>query len=315
MITVRIGGGLGNQMFQYAFGRALSLRMGDRLQIDPGSLYDTTPRSYEKYRKLDKTRRRFEKYRDYGLSTAFAINPPWNLWARFAKAVPIPYFSAAMNKYYAPMLGELGYWRYVKDEATMRFNPSFLHCSGNTYAEGFWRSEKYFKDQEDAIRKDFTFRHRLEGETAKLGDEIAAVNAVCLHVRRGDNIWNIPGSQKTHIMSPMSYYDRAMALMKEKIGRDMKVYVFSDDPTWCEENMKFDVPYAFVGDEHAGVQDRDHLQLMSLCKHFIIPESTFSWWAAWLSASKDKVIICPDVMFKDKILETKDIIPEGWIRI
>ena len=315
MITVKIHGGLGNQMFQHAFARALALRTNSDLKIDPGALYDTTPRGYEKYRKLDKTRRRFEKYRDYGISTAFAIDPPWNAWAKFTKAVPTPYFSAVMNKYYGKVFGKLGFWRYVKDEPTMRFNPAFLNLTGNLYLDGFWRSEKYFADQAEAIRKDFTFRHRLEGEAAKLGDEIATQNSVCLHVRRGDNVWNIPGSQKTHIMSPMSYYDRALALMKEKIGRDFKLYIFSDDPAWCIENMKFDVPYAFVGDELAGEQDRDHLQLMSLSKHFIIPESTFSWWAAWLSQNKNKVIICPDVMFKDKTLETKDIIPEGWLRI
>ena len=79
--------------------------------------------------------------------------------------------------------------------------------------------------------------------------------------------------------------------------------------------MKFDVAHEFVGDEHAGVETEGHLHLMSLAKHFILPESTFSWWAAWLSSNQDKVVIAPNEMFKDKTIETKDMIPGGWIRI
>ena len=314
MVTVKIHGGLGNQMLEYAFGRALALRNHDDLQVDPSSLYDITVREPDRFRKkYDTTWRKGVKYRSYGLADVFSIAPRFNMMASFESTVKIPYVATVVNKYYPALFAKMGIWKYVKEKG-MRFNPAMFELAGDVYLEGYWRSEKYFKDYADAIRKDFTFRHALEGDSARLGKEIAVGNSVCLHVRRGDNVWN-PASQKTHLVILMSYYERAIALMKEKAGADIKLYVFSDDIAWCRENMKFDVPIEFVGDEHKGIQDGGHLQLMSFCKNFIIPESTFSWWAAWLSSNKNKVVIAPDVMFKDLTIETQDMIPEGWIRI
>ncbi|MDE2018759.1 MAG: alpha-1,2-fucosyltransferase [Patescibacteria group bacterium] len=326
MITVKIHGGLGNQMFEYAFARALSLKNHDSLRVDPSSLYDITPREPDRYRKkYDKTWRKDVKYRSYGLADVFAINPAFNWVARIESVVKIPYVATIVNKYYPRVFGKLGVWKYIKEKG-MRFDPAYFNLKGNVYLEGYFRSEKYFKDYADTIRKDFTFRHPLEDDSARLGKEIAESNSVCLHVRRGDNVWN-PASQKTHLVIPMSYYEKAVAIIKERAGKDIGIYVFSDDIEWCRTNMKFDAPLTFVGDEHKGIQDGGHLQLMSLCKHFIIPESTFSWWAAWLAPSNlpraesrgveglGKIVIAPDEMFKDKTIETQDMIPEGWMRI
>jgi hypothetical protein len=304
MVTVKIQGGLGNQMFEYACARALSLHQGTGLRVDPASLFDITPRKWR-------------TPRNYALDIVFNLEPKLNLPARIQRAINIPYAATVFNKYYPRFMGKLGHWHYLNymDNAHHPFDPSIFELRGDVYLDGYWRSEKYFKKYSDVIRKDFTFRHELEGETAKIADQIrVAKNAVCLHVRRGDNIWN-KASQKTHILSPMDHFERAIAIMKQKIGDDMTVFIFSDDMPWCCENLRLHDRQVFVGEEHAGVEARDHLQLMSLCKHFIMPESTFSWWAAWLSTYKDKVVICPDVMFKDASIPTKDMIPEEWIRI
>ena len=300
MVTTKIHGGLGNQMLEYAMGRALAIRKNTELRVDPSSLFDITPRKNFTVRR-------------YALDMVFNIEPKLNFSARIARAVKIPYFATVFNKYYPIFLAKLGYWKYIKEQG-MAYDPELLEFEGDAYVNGYWRSDKYFKDQGDAIRKDFIFRHALTGEAAEVAHRISATKSVCLHVRRGDNLWN-PSSQKTHIMVGMDYFDKAVALMKEKIGSDMKVFVFSDGIDWCRENMKFDVAHEFVGDEHAGVEAEGHLHLMSLAKHFILPESTFSWWAAWLSSNQDKVVIAPNEMFKDKTIETKDMIPGGWIRI
>jgi hypothetical protein len=300
MVTMKIHGGLGNQMFQYAMARAMSLRLGVDIRIDPSTLVDPTPKKWK-------------TPRNYALSTVFNIDPQFNNFAKFEYAVRIPYFAIVFNKYYPRVLGKLGYWRYVKEQSEP-FHPEIAAATGDLYFDGYWRTEKYFKEYADAIRKDFTFRHELEGETAKVAEDIKNSNSVCLHIRRGDNAIS-PVSQKTHMVAPMTYNERAFAMMKEKAGSEIKLFIFSDDTAWCRANLRFDVPYVFVGDEHAGVEARDHLHLMSLCKNFIIPESTFSWWAAWLATNPKKIVISPDKLFVHNRIDTRDMIPPEWYRI
>lgn len=300
MITTRIHGGLGNQMFEYAMGRALSLKANDSLELDPTTLFDPT-----RWQHLTP--------RTYALNIVFNIEPKLSLPSRVVRALSIPYATRVWRRYYPPLFGKLGFWKYVAEDG-FPFKPELLELRGNIYLDGFWQTEKYFKGCEDVIRKDFTFRNPLAGETAKIAHDIQNSNSVCLHVRRGDAAHN-PVSQIVHILAPMKYYDDAMAKMKEKLGSNMKVFVFSDDMPWCRENLKLGVPTVFVGEEHAGLEARDHLHLMSLCKHFIIPESTFSWWAAWLSSNKDKVVIAPDPWFKVPTIDTRDLIPENWIKV
>lgn len=300
MVTIKIHGGLGNQMFEYALGRALSLRLGANLFLDPASLFDGTPR-----RQVSK--------RNYVLDQVFGIKPKLVLPARLTRRVQLYYLVTAFNRYYPRVLGMLGYWRYVREKA-YHFDPSILNLKGNLYLNGFWQSEKYFKEYESVLRKDFAFRHPLPKEAARMSAEMASRESVCLHVRRGDNVWS-PLSRKLHPLAPVDYYRQAVAMIKAKRGADIKVFIFSDDTAWCRENLPIDADHEFVGDEYAGPEGRDHLQLMTLCKHFIIPESTFSWWAAWLSANRGKIVIAPREWFRDPSIDTRDAIPAGWLRI
>jgi hypothetical protein len=300
MLTIKIHGGLGNQIFEYAFGRAFSLRLGSTLQLDPASLLDNTPRPH------------VTKW-NYILDQVFAIQPPIILPARITKVLQIYYVNTVFNRFYPVLLSAMGYWRYVK-ERTFAFDPFIFELRGNLYLNGYWQSERYFSDYESTIRKDLTFRHSLQGEAARLGNAIAAAESVCVHVRRQDKIWG-HSSRKLHMVAPIEYYDKALAFIRTKLGRDLKVYVFSDDTDWCRQHLRFSPDQVVVADELAGPGGRDHLQLMTLCKHFIIPESTFSWWAAWLSGNKNKIIVAPREWFCDKTIDTKDVVPAFWARI
>ena len=300
MITVRIHGGLGNQMFQYAFGRAFSLRANEPFELDPTSLFDPTH-----WKNLTP--------RNYALETVFTVKPNLSVPSRIVRTLKIPYATRVWRRYYPEIFGKLGVWRYVREEG-FPFDADRIKLRGNLYFDGFWQTEKYFADFEDEIRKDFTFRNQLTGEIGKIADDIRTANAVCLHVRRGDNVYN-PVSQKTHILAPMAYYEGAVGVMQKKIGNTMKLFIFSDDIPWCRDNFRLAENQFFVDDAYSGVEARDHLQLMSLCKHFIIPESSFSWWAAWLSPHQGKVVIAPTPWFKNPEIDTRDLIPESWISL
>jgi hypothetical protein len=117
-----------------------------------------------------------------------------------------------------------------------------------------------------------------------------------------------------HEIVGKDYYDRGIERIKSLTKID-KIYVFSDDVKWCEDNMKFEFPTMFVGDEYSGVKAEGHMALMSSCHNFIIPNSSFAWWSAWLSTYKDKIVIVPKQWFVDSSINSDDLIPSGWIRI
>lgn len=300
MVTVAIGGGLGNQMFQYAAGRALSLRTGSDLRLDPLEL-------------LDPKRRRRAAKRPYAMPTVFNIDPKLVLPAQFFRTVKVPYVPAIIGRFWGPALGKLGVWRYYRQQNATSFEPEMMALKGNVYIHGLWMSEDYFKDYEDVIRKDFEFREKLTGPSAALQEEIMRVKSVAIHVRRNDRVWG--GDASFFIMGTQEYYDKCLAVLREKIGTDFKLFIFSDSTDWCRKNLKFNEPHMFVGDEYAGALGGGHFQLMSSCKHFALPESTFSWWAAWLCKYKDKTIIVPKKLYNDPTLDTSHVHPEGWIKV
>jgi len=301
MITVKIHGGLGNQMFQYAMARALSLRNGDGLRIDPAPVFDRTP--WKHY-----------TFRNYALSTVFAIDPTFNLPAMIESKLSIPYFAKVFNKYYPRALGKAGYWRYIKEKHSYLFEPAVASAQGNIYLDGDWQTEKYFKDFERDIRSDFSFRNPLDGEKVALAERIKGTNAVCLNVRRQEIVRD-PVIGAVHNGVTPAFYEAAVALMKKKAGDGAVFYVISDEIEWCRENMKIDGKHIFIGDEYYGVEFRDALHLMSLCKHFIIPNSSFAWWGAWLATHKDKVVVAPKKWTNNDPAGAGDLLPDGWIGI
>ncbi|MEJ0001582.1 MAG: alpha-1,2-fucosyltransferase [bacterium] len=297
MIIVRLSGGMGNQMFQYAAGRALALKHDVSLALDPTFLNHRN--------RMPKFLRPHFVFRNFDLDV-------FNIQARIAKPSEIsfrnrPFFSGWLMLAIDAALRKIAV--FPGWEKFFSFDKKVLELGPDTYLEGYWQSPKYFSAIEEIIRKDFTLALPLSEKSEKLKKEIQSGVSVCVHVRRADFV-----ASSFHGTFGKEYYEAGIALVAKSVPVG-KVYVFSDDIAWCEKNLRFDVPTTFVGNEHAGRKGEGHLALMSACKHFIIPNSTFSWWAAWLGEHKGKIVITPKKWFADKSMNTNDLMPEAWVRI
>lgn len=278
MIYTRFHGRTGNQMFQYAAARALALRNGAEVALDDRLAIARGERSLT---------------RVFDLKFADAPKLPpaqnhsklrYNLWRYFGRS----------PKFYR--------------EPKLAFNEETLSQPDNTYLHGYWQSEKYFLDQADVIREDFSFP-QASGKNAELAEKIKETNSVSLHLRRGDYI-----SNPSHVVCAQPYYDAALAELISRLDQDPKIFVFSDDPDWARVNLKLPGTPIFVahnGEEH----DYEDMRLMSLCKHNIIANSSFSWWGAWLNQNKDRNVIAPKFWFGKEKLSNPDIWAQGWIKV
>lgn len=291
MITVNLMGGMGNQMFQYAVGKALSLKYQVPLQLDITELLDRTPRPNF-------------VFRDYDLDI-FCLQA--NLIAFSKKGI-------TNNKYIKWML------KTINSSLPIRFRKYFAEphfhytehinlVSSKVYLHGYWQSPKYFESIEADIRNDFRFKEPLAKDNLIL-QVIQNTKSICLNVRRADFVTN-----SFHGTMDNSYYKNAVEKLESLIGTKMHIFVFSDDIKWCEKNLLFDYPTTYVGHEHKGKKFANYLELMIACKHFIIPNSSFAWWAAWLCEYENKVIIAPTKWFSEENLNTEDLIPQTWLRI
>lgn len=294
MIIVELLGGLGNQLFQYCLGRRISLEYGVPLFVDTALLEDTAPGRHLVNRK-------------------FALDIFDIEIHRAPLMHRLRYSAAGMPRSVRGALRLLGvtqpHRRLV--EKKFGYDPDVLKCGRTAYLSGLWQSQEYFKPVQSAIRQDLKFRFTLPVTVSHLSGSIQQSNSVCVHVRRTDYL-----STPTH-NSPMAYlgldyYKNAVELICRRI-QNPKFFVFSDDPEWCQKELLFIPNATVVGTEHAGYKDSAHLHLMTLCRHFIIPNSTFSWWAAWLSEGTDKVVVMPHAWFKDSSLDTSGLCPHGWL--
>src|SRR3989344_4984067 len=159
------------------------------------------------------------------------------------------------------------------------------------------------------IRKDFTFGATIVERNKKLASEISGTNSVSVHIRRGDYVTNANTNQ-FHGLCSLDYYNKAVSFISSK-QNEMELFVFSDDIEWCKENLKYDFPIHFVETNDA----HSDMYLMSLCKHNIIANSSFSWWGAWLNDNFQKIVVAPSQWIADASVNTQDLIPKGWIKI
>ena len=197
-------------------------------------------------------------------------------------------------------------------ESGFAYHKEFMSYPKNTYMEGFWQSEKYFKDIESTIKSDFTFNENLNAENTKWKDKINAVNSVSIHVRRGDYVSN-KNTNTHHGTSDLAYYKRAVDKLAET-ETGLELFVFSDDLDWCKTNFNFKFPINFV-DTNVLINYHLDMHLMSCCQHNIIANSSFSWWGAWLNTNPTKKVIAPQKWFNDNSIDTSDLIPETWMKL
>lgn len=300
MILVRFTGGLGNQLFQYALGYHLARKNNAVLKYDDSIIADRSS-SHE-----------LVTHRTLDIGEVFSIQlqkaTPEEVIYFNGKANPLNLFDKIWNGFL---------WRlrrhHLVIERSRSFDDSVLEIGDNKCIIGSWQSERYFSDISSEIKKLFVFKQPLLKISEALVNKIRTSNSVCLHVRRGDYVTSALYKETIGALS-LEYYNSASLIMKEKVT-DPYLYIFSDDINWCKENLRLGSNHYFVEDEHAGTKASNYLQLMTLCKHFIISNSTFSWWAAWLGEKTTSVVIAPEKWFKSVELRNEDLVPSRWIQI
>ncbi len=285
MLIVNLKGGLGNQMFQYACGRALSLRNGEDLKLNIFG--------------LEKANLAGDVYRPYSLSH-FDIKADIATQEDVRKvANPFGIFSKIIRYVKAKFI----YYFYV------HFVPGIMTKRGNIYLDGFFQSEKYFIDHEKELREDFKPKE-VSDKAKEWIRRTENKNSVSIHIRRKDYV-----NHKTlGGIATKEYYENAIQKLK-KLVVEPHFFVFSDDVGWVRGNLDLPSSSEFVSSEE--MKDYEELIIMSSCKHNIIANSSFSWWAAWLNANSEKLVFAPAKWAHgaEGEKQTKDILPPSWIRI
>ncbi len=298
MIIIKLFGGLGNQLFQYALGRHLALKSALPLFLDAESGFqnDFYKRTYSLH--VFHTQAKLLDTKTVRLLHRFQ-NP-------LGRRDKLHNWIDKHLKEINPVFIYENHYQFDEAILTTEIKPL-------TYFSGYWQSEKYFKSIENVLRQDLIFKEGIPEKNLRIAEAIQSENSVCLHVRRllgiADGKINEEGV-KFHGSIDLPFYQKAIDLMAQK-QENLHFYIFGDFIDWAKEHIQLSFPCTFV----EGNLDYQDLQLMSLCKHHIIPNSTFAWWSAWLNTNPQKIVIAPDAWFADKTVNTKDIYPESWIRI
>lgn len=280
MIRVVLSGGTGNQLFQYAAGRALALKLGTDLIVDrPTSKLTSVKRVY--------------------------AMPRFNVVTKEANLLSSLYRKWALKSHRSFLVkGKIFY------QEECHFNENFFDLPDETTLFGFFQNERFFKPFSDFIRKELTFQeYPLAEDTIRIIDKIQTSNSVAVHVRRGDAYLN---SDKFNVCT-LSYYESAIELFRQKLDTP-KFFFFSDDIDWCVKNFK-DRDYNFCALQQSKEDSLNDLNLMSLCQNNIIANSTFSWWGAWLNPNPTKLVAAPNVWFHSAEDPVNEIVCDEWIKV
>lgn len=291
MIIIRLKGGMGNQMFQYAFGRRMAEQLQCPLKLDLTAL-------------LDRSKRNFV-FRDYDLhifriQENFVIQP------------------SALRTIYKLRSSTVTRWMKKRVQSGRNYykEPHFHVVESliedpvpNTVYEGWWQSERYFADIAEIIRREFSYSIPLLPGARAMLDRIQSSQSVCLNVRRTDflQVDNLNTTDR-------DYFLRSADYLAERLS-DPVFFVFSDDLEWCEQHLQLPYPVVFVPHRIKGEKFGNYHQLMQACRHYIIPNSSFAWWAVWLNDHPDKMVIAPRRWFNEPGIDTSDLVPDDWIRL
>lgn len=304
MIITKLFCGLGNQMFQYAAGLALAHRRNTVLKLDVSWFSEAKAEA---------------KHERYGLD-CFVLD------SHFATEQELAWCRGhqrnAAESRFGRLLSQIGLRRYAEllptggnwhTQKQFHFYPEFFDLPDGTMIDGTFQSEKFFEPVAKIVRKHFNFRYKPSREVAALAEQIEGCEAVAVHFRRGDLV-----SSKRYQVSQaalgMEYYRAAFEQISCKV-RTPRFFICSDDLDFARTCGVCPREAVFVD----CVEDSNPfevLRLMSLCKHFIIANSTFSWWGAWLSENQGKIVTRPDPWFANMPEnDTRDLFPEGWISV
>lgn len=290
-VIVSVYGGLGNQMFQYATGTALAQKNQAKLVLDLSWFASLRPPGITPWNfSLDKF--------------------PRTVFSTAIRGSDLFLDRTSLRNIAAKAKGKLRRIRNGQSilvERHFHYDASVLQASHGTWLMGYWQSPKYFQNVADTIREQFGWAP-LSAASERISDEITQRNSVCLHVRRGDYLATV-----AHPVCDSSYYDRAIRRLLSEC-ENTHFFIFSDDPEWARYNLPLGSQVSTFVDVNGPDSAHEDLLLMSRCKHFIIANSTFSWWGAWLSTHPEKTVTCPINWFGTD-LDTKDLIPPNWRRL
>lgn len=296
MIYIQLNGGLGNQMFQYACGRSLSLKNATKLYLDVKMLNNNKVNTTDTIRSFElgifnirKTETRINNFK----KTSF-------LFFKILNSLTIKFGLNRIqtSKYFV--------------EREFSYNEGINSIGKESFISGNWQSPLYFQSYESIIREDFKFPMLSSLNNIMLLKKIKNTNSVSIHIRRGDYLNS--QTHKTHGICSMEYYSRATSYISETQS-DPVFFIFSDDIKWVKANLSLEFETYYVS-ENKDENSYIDMQLMSECKHNIIANSSFSWWGAWLNSNPSKIVISPKHWFKNNEMneKTKDLIPKTWIK-
>jgi hypothetical protein len=283
MVIVKCLGGLGNQMCQFAYYQELIAR-GYRVRFDISG--------FNQY-----------KVHHYCLDKVFKLQINYaNYWQRC-------FYTSLLGRVVRKLLRWCGYQDNYIVQQDLYFDERYVvNLNHNCYMDGYWHSEKYFINVADKVRQSFTFP-QLTGLNQQIAEKIKSSLSVSMHVRRGDYV----GHSLYDNICNQDYYNRALDYLTDKIGTKFSLFIFSNDIAWCKEN--FDYPdITFVSNNHGDASYID-MQLMSMCRHNILANSSFSWWAAWLNQNADKLVLVPKKFFNNNAYNEQDLYPYSWIKL
>lgn len=300
MIIARLIGGLGNQMFQYATAKHLSIINNTNLLVDLSGFDKTIYTKNATWRGFQLTIFKMK----VAIATQEDIQAVKNSAPDFFEKL----------KYRLMRLKTIPYYRKneIYESGLFHFDKNILKAGRNTYLVGYWQSPHYFNAIRKKLLEDFQIRELPSEKDYPFLNELSHKNAVSIHIRRGDYISN-PEYLKNHGLCPVEYYQQAIEYICSKTAKPV-FYFFSDDMEWVKKNLNINHPAVYVGGTPEG-KDHYEMYLMSLCKHNIIANSSFSWWGAWLNTNPEKIVVAPKQWMGDAGIDTTDLIPKNWVRI
>lgn len=283
MNIVWIDGGLGNQMFQYALALKF-MSMGRQVKID------------------------VTKYAEHHVHNDFELDKVFGLDCPFADVREIKSLGYRKANHLTEFLKKTPFGKKtIYNNESYTFDKKVLGMDGY-YLEGYWQSEKYFSDIREKILEAYRFPEFSTSEQKAYAEQIQNSLSVSVHIRRGDYL---NYSYLQNICTP-AYYNWAMRYFREKYPERAQFYIFTNDVPWAKEHFRERDCHFVTG--NSGADSFRDMQLMSLCRHNIIANSSFSWWGAWLNQNPEKIVIAPEKWINSGTDEQVDVIPESWIK-
>ena len=289
MVIVRIWEGLGNQMFQYAYAKALNLK-GIDVRLDLANAFDDVFLIWKN---------KHDAMRDICIQK-FKISLPIIDVCTYGKYDYIQQNTICKKIIFWLAKHSLWKYKFVEEFGKFHFNRR-LDNKDNYYIKGYFQDEKYFKHIRSTLLKEFVPPEKIK-ISRELKNALNDNESVSLHIRRGDYV-------KLKLSLNRLYYMKAIEYIK-KIYNNPIFVVFSDDLKWVRENIDTNSRVVYAN-EDGKLKDYEELFIMSRCKSNIISNSTFSWWAAWLNTYEKKIVIAPKKWMKPQ----ENIIPNDWIVI